>query len=177
MKKSSIILVVLSAVLFIAAFSFTLLGVKKYIDSTKSTKNNNDRITSTKSDSDKESVSEDNYKKSYNNFTLKVSGLESNSEWLCEFSGTRLINDDDMSAIIGGNTQSMPDNKPISQMIINEMYARHGYAFKTDSIQAYFDNKEWYRNIGTRISDMDQIYRGMNEIEKKNIDYLQQYND
>ena len=30
------------------------------------------------------------------------------------------------------------------QMAINEIYARHGRKFKTDSIREYFEGKSWY---------------------------------
>ena len=30
-------------------------------------------------------------------------------------------------------------------MFINEIYAKHGRKFKTDSIQKYFDSKSWYQ--------------------------------
>lgn len=56
-----------------------------------------------------------------------------------------------------------------AQQAINEIYARNGYIFKTESIQEYFEAQSWYTprgNVG--IGDLS-------EIEQYNISLLQKY--
>lgn len=69
--------------------------------------------------------------------------------------------------------EELPAGKSIEQMIVNEIYARHGYKFKNADIQGFFDGKKWYSSIGNYTSDMDKIYNSLNDFEKKNIDFLQ----
>lgn len=70
---------------------------------------------------------------------------------------------------------NFPGNITIIQMIINEMYARHGYAFSDEGLTNYFNQKEWYRSIESKSDDMNQVYDSMSEIEHANITLLQQY--
>lgn len=69
--------------------------------------------------------------------------------------------------------EELPAGKSIEQMIVNEIYAKHGYKFKNAEIQAFFDRKRWYSSIENYTSDMDEIYNSLNDFEKKNIDFLQ----
>jgi hypothetical protein len=47
----------------------------------------------------------------------------------------------------------------------NEIYARHGYLFKSEDLQQYFTNKSWYKQ--------DSSYDGvLNTIEKYNVDLI-----
>lgn len=56
-----------------------------------------------------------------------------------------------------------------AQQAINEIYARNGHIFKTESIQKYFEAQSWYVPRGTvNISDLS-------EIEQDNISLLQKY--
>lgn len=97
------------------------------------------------------------------------------AEFLCEFSSDRLITQEDMDVLLSQDFVGLPDGRELPQMIINEIYARHGYSFKNEFIQAYFEEKEWYRNIESYSGDMDSIYAGMSEIERDNIKFLEQY--
>ena len=52
----------------------------------------------------------------------------------------------------------------------NEIYARHGYVFKTKSIQKYYESQSWYhKNYNFSESDLS-------EIESYNIGLLRKYN-
>ena len=53
-----------------------------------------------------------------------------------------------------------------AQDAINEIYARNGYIFKTDSIRAYYESKPWY------YEDPSFTTSDFNEIEKYNISLL-----
>ena len=56
------------------------------------------------------------------------------------------------------------------QMAINEIYARHGRKFLIPEVQAYFNEKEWYKGT-VEASDFDENV--FNEYEEKNIATLQ----
>ena len=56
----------------------------------------------------------------------------------------------------------------------NEIYARHGYIFKTAQIQKYFESKAWYH--GTVNADSFD-YSTLNAFEADNVDLIQQYEE
>ena len=56
--------------------------------------------------------------------------------------------------------------------MVNELYARHGYSFSNEDYQAYFESKQWYVDIGTYTSVMDEISAQLSQVEKDNVDYL-----
>ena len=47
-------------------------------------------------------------------------------------------------------------------VMLNEMYARHGYSFKADDVQQYFDAQDWYMPLSTAVTG------GLTDIEKQN---------
>jgi len=54
-------------------------------------------------------------------------------------------------------------------LIRNEIYARHGYIFKSETYQSYFESKDWYKpNPYFNESSF-------NEIEKSNKDFIVEY--
>ena len=57
-------------------------------------------------------------------------------------------------------------------LIRNEIYARHGYIFKKEVYKNYFESQSWYHGYD---SDMDNVQKSFNEIERKNIDILVEY--
>lgn len=52
----------------------------------------------------------------------------------------------------------------------NEIYARHGYLFKSSDLQEYFSQKPWYR--GTTYDAGEIMF---NDIEKKNIEFIKNH--
>jgi len=59
---------------------------------------------------------------------------------------------------------SLSDNELM--LARNEIYARHGYIFKSESIQAYFESKSWYHGTDTvDIFDFSQL----NSTERANV--------
>lgn len=55
------------------------------------------------------------------------------------------------------------------RLMRNEVFARHGYAFKMKDMRAQFENKDWYMPMNT------DIRNSLTEIEKKNVDLLKRY--
>ncbi len=96
-------------------------------------------------------------------------------DYLCSFSSDRLITQADMAALSSSDYGSLPAGRSLAQMMINEIYARHGYQFETEAIQQYFDQKDWYKAIGSYSPDSTVIMNRMNDIEKQNISFLNNY--
>ncbi len=96
------------------------------------------------------------------------------SDYLWYTADTAVITENDKEDLLE-NTADIPAESNIFQMVINEMYARHGYKFKDDDIQDYFNSKEWYQAIEKKTKNMDKIYKNMNDIEKENLTILQGY--
>ncbi len=92
-----------------------------------------------------------------------TSGNTSNSsEYILPDSNSRYLSDSEVSRL----------SQDEIQMAINEIYARHGCIFNTDSIQAYFESKSWY--YGTiSINNFDSSQ--LNDYERKNMDLLIKY--
>ncbi len=59
------------------------------------------------------------------------------------------------------------------QLIVNEIYARHGRVFRQESNEAFFWSKSWYMPVEGK-SD-EQIVSEFNAYEKANVDFLAQY--
>ena len=58
------------------------------------------------------------------------------------------------------------------QTAINEIYARHGYRFDTDSIRKHFEQYDWYNPTVDPDSFSESVFNGT---EKANIDLLREY--
>lgn len=96
-----------------------------------------------------------------------------NEEYLFAESATRVLTAADVSSFQTRYPNSMfPGDRSITQMIINEMYAKHGYIFKDQALIDYFSRKSWY---APRTTDMEQIYPVMNDVEQANVTLLRTY--
>ena len=94
-------------------------------------------------------------------------------EYLFAESASRLLSTADVSNFQARYPNSMfPGERSITQMIINEMYARHGYIFKDQALTDYFVQKSWYI---PRTADMEEIYPVMNAVEQANVTLLRTY--
>ena len=94
-------------------------------------------------------------------------------EYLYAESASRLLTTADVSNFQARYPNSMfPGERSITQMIINEMYARHGYIFKDQALTDYFSQKSWYT---PRTADMEEIYPVMNAVEQANVTLLRTY--
>ena len=94
-------------------------------------------------------------------------------EYLFAESASRLLSTADVSNFQARYPNSMfPGERSITQMIINEMYARHGYIFKDQALTDYFVQKSWYT---PRTADMEEIYPVMNAVEQANVTLLRTY--
>jgi hypothetical protein len=101
----------------------------------------------------------------------------SSSDYICEDARTRKLSDADISAYMSQDwsDKNFPGDRTIVQMMINEIYAEHGYQFSDEELTNYFSQYEWYTSITEKTSDMDSIYQNLSEVEKANVDLLQTY--
>lgn len=57
---------------------------------------------------------------------------------------------------------------------VNEIYARHGYIFKDDQLRAHYEQYDWYKKTVKPEDFSDSVF---NEVEKRNVQALQQERD
>lgn len=98
------------------------------------------------------------------------------SQYLCSYSAERLLTESDVETLNQATYEGLPEGKSIIQMVINEMYAKHGYEFENEEIQAYFNRQSWYQNINVHNRDMDSIFEDMTDMEKANVEFLSAHN-
>lgn len=89
---------------------------------------------------------------------------DESKEFVLEYSSTKLISESELEKL---NAQEL-------RIARNEIYARHGRKFKDVDLQNYFNSKSWYR--GTVEPDKFND-NSLSEIEKKNRDLIQKYED
>ena len=108
---------------------------------------------------------------------LEAVDLGVTSDYLCSYSSDRLLTDSDVEGYLNANYSeyNFPGGINIIQMIINEIYAKHGYEFTDSKLSAYFSNKTWYKSNTNKVNDMNAVSDSMSEIEKKNVDFLNSY--
>ena len=108
---------------------------------------------------------------------LEAVDLGVTSDYLCSYSSDRLLTDSDVEGYLNANYSeyNFPEGINIIQMIINEIYAKHGYEFTDSKLSAYFSNKTWYKSNTSKVNDMNAVSDSMSEIEKKNVDFLNSY--
>ncbi|MCR4842770.1 MAG: YARHG domain-containing protein [Eubacterium sp.] len=97
---------------------------------------------------------------------------EGDDDYLCSASNSRKLTESDIEELLALDVTGLPAGKSILRMVVNEMYARYGYKFETESIQEYFNGKTWYSGLKKYTDNMDKVYKKMSKIEKKNIEFL-----
>ena len=93
-------------------------------------------------DNNKEHAEENNVTELDNNDT-EVSFDYDN--YLCPWFDQVYLNEENYNLLVaqwGGTT--FPEGRTLNQMIINELYARHGYLYENSSLNDYFMEKSWY---------------------------------
>ena len=132
-----------------------------------------DTITVTLDDSSiKRCVSNYGKKPSENSKNFTVSG------YLCPYSSERLMTRDEIVSYKNTDYSSynFPGGRSIIQMLINEIFARHGYNFEDADLANYFYNNSLYSNVVIRHDlDMDGVFKTMSSIEQDNLRLLMEY--
>jgi hypothetical protein len=82
------------------------------------------------------------------------------SEYILADSDKKVLGEEDIAGI----------SKEQLRLARNEIYARHGYVFKSQDLQKYFSSKSWYHE--------DNSYDGsLSEVEKENVNLLKTRED
>lgn len=95
--------------------------------------------------------------------------------YLCTYSSDRLLTEADVQELQQGTYPGLPQGKGIIRMVVNELYAKYGYQFGNEEIQGYFDQQEWYQDIPTRNTDMNDVIQKMTGTERANVEFLSPY--
>lgn len=91
----------------------------------------------------------------------------SDGSFIFSDSSSRYLTDGEITARLSSMSGS-PVSDSFAQDAINEIYARHGYVFRTPAIRAYYEAQAWY--------SPDQSYDGsLNAAEQYNIGLLSGY--
>lgn len=133
-------------------------------DSEKSDKSEEDKTTddSTKSKDSKDAKEEKNEESV---LTEESSNASSNlynfkcrdNEYICSALSETYLAEGDFSKL----------NKHQIQLLINEIYAKHGYKFNDGEWANYFSNKTWYVGVKSDVKESD-----FNDFEKSNMEIL-----
>ena len=100
---------------------------------------------------------------------------DTDNGYLCTYSSDRRMTEADIQELKQGTYTDLPQGKGIIRMVVNELYAKYGYQFGNEDIQAYFNQKEWYQDIPTRSTDMNDIIKKMTDTERANVEFLSPY--
>lgn len=84
-------------------------------------------------------------------------------EFIFSESNKNLLSDNDVNIL----------SKELMFYARNEIFARHGYFFKNQSLKEYFEAKSWYAPN----TEVKAYYSILNEIEIKNIELIKKYED
>lgn len=91
--------------------------------------------------------------------TQSETNITTGNKGLYGFTSERLLTEDDLS--------NMTNNE--LKIMRNEIYARHGYIFKTKRMKEYFSTQPWYEGIYDDVSSM------LSEIEVKNVEFIKRH--
>lgn len=95
-----------------------------------------------------------------------------NGDYLCEKSSRELLTDADVKKVQNQYPNGLA-GESTAQMMVNEIFARHGRPFKKPLIRQYFSSKSWY-NCDNSLDDAS-IEANMSPTEKENINFLKRY--
>lgn len=93
----------------------------------------------------------------------------SDSEYIYEDAVNCSMGEGDLREARENYHGDLPVGRSLEQMIINEIYARHGYIFKSEDLNEFFGGKSWYT---PRTNDMNEINGELARMELETIDFL-----
>lgn len=106
----------------------------------------------------------------YGSYDRMGDGYEVNEELIVNLNEPKIYNQDELylKARIQLLTKEELKNYTSDQLayLRNELFARHGHAFKTEKMQGYFQDKSWY---GPYFDDATEF---LNDMEKQNAQFI-----
>ncbi|WHY66641.1 YARHG domain-containing protein [Neobacillus sp. SuZ13] len=155
-SKKKLLVVVGSLIGLLIVISVTLI-VK---DFSKPEPKSNVTVTKTIDQSKDKVVENKDQASPDHNSTEENSHDISSSDYFLPASDKSVMSEEDVANLTKGQLR----------LARNEIYARHGYVFKSEDLQTYFSSKSWYQP--------DQSFDGsLNEIEKENVNFIKARED
>lgn len=105
------------------------------------------------------SYQENNSTNSQNNKEINTPKEQSKSSCKYQQASEKILTSTDVSNL----------TKTELKIMRNEIYARHGYIFKTSDLKLYFESQSWYT---PRYSDVTSL---LTSLEKSNIEFIRRY--
>ena len=102
----------------------------------------------------------------YYSNTLVEETADSEELLVFQDSHKRIITDDEINSLGGSDNELKLE---LIQQSINTLYARHGYDFKEEKWQVFYDQFEWYDNKGLTDAETKERF---NSIEYRNLEKL-----
>lgn len=138
-------------------------------DDTDVQQDENSDISSSSEDADTSSVSSGVNDDSETLNEDDDSGNEEDThQQIMEESGEFIFPDSNKVVEDSGDIEQLSDDD--LRIAINEIYARHGYHFKSADLQEYFNSTRWYEDEG--ITNQSEITAELNKYEKENLENL-----
>jgi predicted nucleic acid-binding Zn-ribbon protein len=110
-------------------------------------------------DQSKDKAVENKDQSSHDHHSTKEKSHESSnlssSDHILPASDKRVVSEEDIANLTKGQLR----------LARNEIYARHGYVFKSQDLQTYFSSKSWYHPAPS-------FDGSLNEVEKENVDFI-----
>ena len=111
-------------------------------------------------DKDVENIDQSSYDHHSTEDESHKSSNLSSSDHILPASDKRVMSEEDIANL----------TKSQLRLARNEIYARHGYIFKSQDLQKYFSSKSWYHP--------DHSFDGsLNEVEKENVNFIKARED
>ena len=134
-----------------------LIGIIANISKSNKTESNTTETTTslnkTADESDEEVVvCNDEVEENENDSDTNTS--EGSSDGLYPFTSERVVTESDL---VGLSSKDL-------KIMRNEIYARHGYIFKTADMKAYFSEQSWYSPISENVE--------LSDLELKNVNFI-----
>ena len=105
---------------------------------------------------------------------FRDTGFSAQNDLILPDAFQRFLTDDDISRL----RLYYPDGiigRDVCQIVINEIYARYGYAFSKEDLDQYFRHKYWYWDLaedGRLTDDMAKVESFLIKLEKDNVKFL-----
>lgn len=90
---------------------------------------------------------------------LESYSTSANGQGQYTFASERLLTEEDLIGLTGRDLKIMR----------NEIFARHGYIFKTEDMKAHFNSQPWYEGKYDDVSSM------LSDIEVKNVSFIKKH--
>lgn len=155
-SKTLVIIASIILVLILAAMSYYFYTEKTHSDNLIIEQRNKFKADSTIA---AEKINQNTVAKQEEKTPSNLVNNSSNLSGNFPYASQRLLTSSDIKGL----------SKQELKIMRNEIFARHGYIFKTEEMKSYFSNQSWY------IGQNDDVSSFISTIEKQNIELIKKY--